>query len=147
MKKMIETSRLALRPMNENNDNDVCGVYDILSDDETAWWSDIYPLCTYNRTLLFIEMGNENGCGVTQLGIYERTTDKMVGLLQVHVSRYADLSAASLGCALSCEGRGKGYMTEAVQAVCDELFSDPTMTEVNLELLPTNKGSLGVARR
>lgn len=143
----IETSRLVLRTMDPGNIKDVLGALYTMGDSDTAWWADVNPLEDLDEASDFIYWGNTNMRGITQFAVCEKESGRILGLLQVVETHALGLSAAELGYAMRYEGRGKGYMTEAVKAVCEVLFEDPTMMEVRCEILPFNEGSKGVVRR
>ena len=133
--------------MDRDNPSDVYGVLETLGEPEIAWWADMYPLWGVEAAQEFISWGNENKKGITQYAVYGKESGKMLGIVQVKRTHVPDICIAELGYAMSYEGRGKGYMTEAVKAVCGMLFEDPVMTEIRCEILPFNEGSLGVATR
>lgn len=147
MESRIETSRLVIRTMDEHNMMDLLGVFGILGDEDTAWWADVEPFEDLEDAYGMIHWGNTNKRGITQYAVCDKESNFILGLLQVKASRIPNVSIAELGYAMCDKARGKGYMTEAVKAVCEKLFEDPTMTEVRCEILPFNDPSKGVAHR
>jgi len=48
---------------------------------------------------------------------------------------------------MSKDHRGKGYMPEAVNAVCDMVFQNEMIESITLEVLPYNQASQAVGRK
>ena len=142
--KSIETPRLVLRQLTAADSGDLLA---FLGDYDTAWWVDLPRFMDTDEVLDFIEWGNLLFDG-EQYGICEKGSGRVVGLLQVkQFGTPWRLHERELGYVLSKDFRGRGYMTEAVRAVCGRLFSDGFVEEVSLEVLPFNLPSQGVARR
>ena len=141
----LKTSRLILRSCTTDDTKDVLG---ILGDADTAWWADIKPFEDEFETRFFINWGNRSGT-VLQLALTHKDTGEVLGLIQAKDPFYFGHrpGVVELGYLLSPKARGKGYMSEAVKALCDHLFEDQTVREVILEILADNRGSVGVARR
>ncbi len=141
----IATERLLLRPARID---DCYELYNVLSQPETTWWADLPLYGNCCEVIDFIMWGNHS-LGFRQYMITDKKTDHILGLLQVMGPLFSgdEPGVIRLGYLLSEEERGKGYMTEAVRAVIDQLFSDPYITELYLEILPNNKPSQGVAKR
>ena len=144
VKKHIETKNLVIKTMESYCLNDIFGVFKVFGNGETAWWADVRRIRNFDEACDFIEGGNHNGMGITQYGIYLRDSSVMLGIIQVRESYVPDVTVAELGYAMSPEGRGHGYMKETVSAICDNLFENPTMSEVRCEILPFNEPSIGV---
>lgn len=140
--KTFETERLELRPLEQD---DFLDVLDILGDSETAWWADMPLLDDPEEVQDFICWGNYAE-GIDQYGLFEKGKDTVIGLLQKKLPDYTGKdNTVELGYIMSKDYRRKGYMTEAVRAVCADIFADPSIQEVTLEILPDNLGSRGVA--
>ena len=140
----IETPRLVLRQLTAADSGDLLA---FLGDYDTAWWADLPRFKDLDEVEDFIEWGNLLFNG-EQYGICEKGSDRVVGLLQVsQFGTPGRVRERELGYILSKDFRGRGYMTEAVRAVCERLFSDGFVEEVSLEVLPFNLPSQGVARR
>ena len=144
MMKSIETERLILKALEEK---DAGSILKINSDRETAWWSDDYRRHNLDDAIDFIAWGNE-GVEILQYGIFLKESDDVIGYVQIKLPVVTGTrDGRELGYVLSKEYRGRGYMSEAVNAVCDRLFQDKTIRHITLEILPDNLPSLGVARK
>lgn len=72
----------------------------------------------------------------------------MIGYVQIKLSPITGkIDVRELGYAMSKEYRRQGYMSEAVNAVCNHLFQNGYIKRIALEILPDNLPSLGVARK
>ena len=140
----IKTSRLELRAMSSN---DCDNLFTILNDADTTWWADLPHYETRYDVQDFIDWGNYRFAGL-QYGIYEKDSDKVIGFLQVKEFYSIDrFHERELGYVLSKDYRGRGYMSEAVQTICDRIFADDMIDTISLEVLPANGPSQGVARK
>lgn len=137
----IETDRLRITYLEEYVVDDMFDVIDILGDGETAWWFGIRPLGELDEAKDYIRY-----CGGETMGVYEKASGKIAGVLQKQFLYDSD-GTVQLGYALSPESRGKGYMTEAVKAECAKLFEFPSVTRIRLMIHPENEKSIGVATR
>ena len=137
----FETDRLRITSLEEYVIDDMFDVIDILGDGETAWWFGIRPLEYLDEAKDYIRY-----CGGETMGIYEKASGKIVGVLQKKFLYDSD-ETVLLGYALSPESRGKGYMTEVVKAECAKLFEFPSATRILLKIHPENEKSIGVATR
>jgi RimJ/RimL family protein N-acetyltransferase len=148
MKNTLKTDRLLLKHLNENDKFDSFGVVNLFGKPDTVWWADLLrPINFIEDAQDFIYWHNHNKIGVSLYGVYEKGKPWLIGTIQVKISKYSNISVAEIGYALTYEGRGKGYMTEALNAVCDMLFEMPGMVEIRCFILPFNEKSLGVAER
>ena len=135
----IFTERLVIRSLTRCDINDV---FDIMSDVETARAGGFAPMESLNAAERLIKYSN--GYHFYEYGICERGSDKVIGLIQVVEPWGYEGYEAEIGYLLSKDYRCKGYMTEAVEAICGELFNGYTYSLI-LHILPTNDASLGVA--
>lgn len=139
--KKINTSRLVLKAMSlRDSDN----LRLILGDAETAWWFDSFVLDDSRLIEYFIRKGNLSKES-RHYGIYEKGSDTVIGVVQVYISE--NENERELGYVLSKAHRGKGYMTEAIKAVCNRIFYNPAVDAVTLRVLPRNLPSQAVARK
>ena len=146
----IFTERLVIRSLTRC---DIDDVFDIMSDVETARAADFAPMESINDAEALIRC--RNSFYFSNYGICEKGSDKVIGLIQHRFIRWHSdglLNEGEVGYILSKDYRGKGYMTEAVEALCAKLFGSENddvydiFHELFLNILPTNEASLGVAR-
>lgn len=139
----IETERLILKAMKEN---DARALLSTVGDSETAWWSDDY-IYDLDETIEFIEFNNQ-GIDTSLYGVFRKESDDVIGYVQIKLSPITGkIDVRELGYAMSKEYRRRGYMSEAVNAVCNHLFQNEYIKRITLEILPDNLPSLGVARK
>lgn len=133
------TERLVIRSLTRC---DIDDVFDIMSDVETAHAADFAPMESLNDAEAIVR--GRNNFYYSNFAICEKGSDKVIGLIQHRYVRLHGLRECEVGYLLSKDYRGKGYMTEALDAFCDLLFD--CFRTVYLTILPTNEASLGVAR-
>ena len=139
----IETERLILKAMTEK---DARALLSTVGDSETAWWSDDY-IYDLDETIEFIEFNNL-GIDTLLYGVFRKESDDVIGYVQIKLSQITGkIDVRELGYAMSKEYRRRGYMSEAVNAVCSHLFQNEYIKRITLEILPDNLPSLGVARK
>ena len=138
----IETERLTLRVMDEN---DAADIFEIYSDREPAYWAGMEPLKNLEDARKFIN-NDSNYCNY---GIILKGSDKVIG--NVSISGVSDLNGDhmyTLGYAMSKEYRGNGYIPEAVKAVSDDIFSrNPEIPSLIVEIRYDNLPSQRVAEK
>lgn len=138
----IFTERLVIRSLTRC---DIDDVFDIMSDVETARAADFAPMESLNDAEAIVR--GRNNFYYSNFAICEKGSDKVIGLIQhryVRLHGLRECGECEVGYLLSKDYRGKGYMTEALDAFCDLLFD--CFSTVYLTILPTNEASLGVAR-
>ena len=139
----IETELLILKAMTEK---DARALLSTVGDSETAWWSDDY-IYDLDETIEFIEF-NDQGIDTLLYGVFREEFDNVIGYVQIKLSPITGkIDVRELGYAMSKEYRRRGYMSEAVNAVCNHLFQNEYIKHITLEILPDNLPSLGVARK
>ena len=139
----IETERLILKALKEK---DARALLSAVGDSETAWWSDDY-IYDLDETIEFIEFNNL-GIDTLLYGVFRKESDDVIGYVQIKLSPITGkIDVRELGYAMSKEYRRRGYMSEAVNAVCNHLFQNEYIKRITLEILPDNLPSLGVARK
>ena len=139
----IETERLILKTLREK---DARALLSTVADSETAWWSDDY-IYDLDETIEFIEFNNL-GIDTLLYGVFRKESDDVIGYVQIKLSPITGkIDVRELGYAMSKEYRRQGYMSEAVNAVCNHLFQNEHIKRITLEILPDNLPSLGVARK
>ena len=139
----IETERLILKTLREK---DARALLSTVGDSETAWWSDDY-IYDLDETIEFIEFNNQ-GIDTLLYGVFRKESDDVIGYVQIKLAPITGkIDVRELGYAMSKEYRRQGYMSEAVNAVCNHLFQNEYIKRITLEILPDNLPSLGVARK
>lgn len=139
----IETERLILKALKEK---DARALLSTVGDSEIAWWSDDY-IYDLDETIEFIEFNNL-GIDTLLYGVFRKESDDVIGYVQIKLSPITGkIDVRELGYAMSKEYRRRGYMSEAVNAVCNHLFQNEHIKRITLEILPDNLPSLGVARK
>ena len=139
----IETERLILKTLREK---DARALLSTVGDSETAWWSDDY-IYDLDETIEFIEF-NSQGIDTLLYGVFRKESDDVIGYVQIKLAPITGkIDVRELGYAMSKEYRRRGYMSEAVNAVCNHLFQNEHIKRIKLEILPDNLPSLGVARK
>ena len=139
----IETERLILKTLREK---DARALLSTVGDSETAWWSDDY-IYDLDETIEFIEF-NSQGIDTLLYGVFRKESDDVIGYVQIKLAPITGkIDVRELGYAMSKEYRRRGYMSEAVNAVCNHLFQNEYIKRITLEILPDNLPSLGVARK
>ena len=139
----IETECLILKTLREK---DARALLSTVGDSETAWWSDDY-IYDLDETIEFIEFNNL-GIDTLLYGVFRKESDDVIGYVQIKLSPITgNIDVRELGYAMSKEYRRRGYMSEAVNAVCNHLFQNEYIKRITLEILPDNLPSLGVARK
>ena len=140
----VTTPRLLLRPMCFS---DRAELFEMLSDAPTAWWADLPVMDSVGEATCMIGWANRDPL-IDQYGICEKGSDRVIGFIQVkHPGFIGEPGVSELGYVLHRDFRGKGYMTEAVRAVCGMVFFEEDVREITLEILPDNPRSVGVARK
>ena len=139
----IETERLILKTLREK---DARALLSTVGDSETAWWSDDY-IYDLDETIEFIEFNNQ-GIDTLLYVVFRKESDDVIGYVQIKLAPITGkIDVRELGYAMSKEYRRRGYMSEAVNAVCNHLFQNEHIKRITLEILPDNLPSLGVARK
>lgn len=139
----IETERLILKALKEK---DARALLSTVGDSETSWWSDDY-IYDLDETIEFIEFNNL-GIDTLLYGVFRKESDDVIGYVQIKLSPITGkIDVRELGYAMSKEYRRRGYMSEAVNAVCNHLFQNEHIKRITLEILPDNLPSLSVARK
>lgn len=123
--KVIETERLILRPFKQKDLGDLYEYASVEGVGETAGWKHHESICESQKILnLFIENDNV-------FAICLKENNKVIGT--VGIEKYGSEEALTefdgyygreLGYVLSKDYWGKGLMTEALNAVIDNLFNE-----------------------
>ena len=102
----ILTDRLILRPFVNGDEEDLLA---LMSDEDTARKAGFKPMTTISDAASFMRSWRRECYAIT-----ERDSDSVIGVIQTPIGWDG---TASIGYWLDEEHRGKGYMTEAVEAV------------------------------
>lgn len=131
----IITDRLILRPFVKGDEEDVL---ELMKDDYTARKAGFKPFKSVEEAERFINTWRYEGYAVT-----ERACDTVIGVIQV--PKYYWEGKAYIGYWLGEQYRGKGYMTEAVEAVKAHIFNTTCLNEIELYVYCGNEASRNVA--
>ena len=136
----VRTPRLFLRAMVEEDAKDVL---EILSNKETAELGGVNPLTSMDEALDFIKNYVPGGHLVSI--VKEGEQEEVIGILEVYPKYLFFGSEAPnysycLGFYIKKGHRGQGYMTEAVKAVKEDLFSQG-VSQVPAGVFPRNEAS------
>ena len=94
----IVTDRLILKALVKE---DASAILHILSDRETAWWSDDFKMRSLDEAIDFIDWGNE-AIDVIHYGLFRKESEKAIGYIQIKLPKcYGIKDARELGYALS----------------------------------------------
>lgn len=131
----ILTDRLILRPFVKGDEEDIL---DIMKDEYTARKAGFKPFKRVEEAERFIRSWKHDGFAIT-----ERESDTVIGVIQVPKDYWE--GKAFIGYWLGEEYRGKGYMTEAVEAVKEYVFNTTWLDEIELYVYCGNEASRNVA--
>ncbi|MDY4563251.1 MAG: GNAT family N-acetyltransferase [Candidatus Cryptobacteroides sp.] len=102
----IVTDRLILKALVKE---DASAILHILSDRETAWWSDDFKMRSLDEAIDFIDWGNE-AIDVIHYGLFRKESEKAIGYIQIKLPKCSGIKdARKLGYALSKNFRKQGY--------------------------------------
>ncbi len=130
----ILTDRLILRPFVKGDEEDLLAV---MSDEDTARKAGFKPLTTISEAARFMRNWRTDCYAIT-----ERGSDSVIGVIQTPLNWNRK---AFIGYWLDQEHRGRGYMTEAVEAVKKYIFERTWADEIELYVYCGNDASRNVA--
>lgn len=144
MKTIIETSRLLLREMNEDDFSNLCT---ILQDEEVMYayehaFSDEEVEAWLNNQL---KRYDKYGFGLWAVILKE--TGQFIGQTGLSMQPYNDLEILEIGYLFAKKFWHKGYATEAAKACKDYAFDQLNQREVYSIIRDTNIASINVAKR
>lgn len=142
---LLETERLIL---NEITDQHVEELSVILSDPEVAKHDYFYPTKNLEEVMQFIERYGEERQDNEEItwGIFEKSTKKLVGTCGL--GDFLDQAKrAEIGYALAQDHWGKGYATEAIQAVVAYGFEVVGLNRIEASITPGNESSVRVLEK
>lgn len=140
----VRTPRLSIRAMKEEDAKDVL---EILSDKETAELGGMNPISSLDAALDYLRFPSGHLVSIVKEGKEE----EVIGIMEVYPKYlFIELDAPEysycLGYYTKKSQRVKGYMTEAVKAVKEELFRQG-VSQVTIEVFPSNEASKRVASK
>lgn len=131
----IETERLILRRFKED---DLSNVFVLMNDDYTCRMTGMPVFKTSEMVKRFMDNWAERAYAITEKGY-----DKVIGIIQTPLFWWD--RRAEIGYWLLKDCRGKGYMSEAVKAVSEELFKKWWCNEIRIYVFEGNVASERVA--
>ncbi len=147
--KTIETERLLLRPFEER---DLDQIYSILSHPD-IWKHDPGRPRTFEetRSLMMLSSDGYQTVRLGRLATIDKATDRLIGYcgLQLLLLEHGMFKSpeVELFFALDRERWGRGYMTEAAQAVINYGFQELSLRRIVSTAARENEGSIKVMRR
>lgn len=135
IKDCIVTDRLILRRFVGGDEEDVLA---LMSDDYICRMAGIPPLKTVDEARRFMDTWAREAYAIT-----ERSDDKVIGIVQTPLCPWDRM--AGIGYWLAEDYRGRGYVTEAVEAVKDSLFDWRWCDELRIQVFVGNEASRKVA--
>ena len=132
---LLETSRLILRPLEENDSLDI---FEIISDEETCLDDGGFHAYTEMNDEFYALM--KQFLKQRQLGIILKKENKLIGLINLQDEDRA-VSAYELGFVLNKKYRHQGYAYEALDSCINTLFKSGEVEMVTVCHFPYNKSS------
>lgn len=130
----ILTDRLILRPFVKGDEEDLLA---LMSEEYTARKAGFKPMTTISDAASFMRSWRRECYAIT-----ERDSDSVIGVIQTPIGWDG---TASIGYWLDEEHRGKGYMTEAVEAVKEYIFDHTWADKIEIYVYCGNDASRNVA--
>lgn len=134
-KDRIETERLVLRRFEKRDKEDVLK---LMSEDYVCRMAGIPPFKTLEQAEQFMRDWYAEAYAVTEKGV-----DRVIGIVQTPINPFG--RCAYMGYWLAEAYRGKGYMTEAVEAVKEVLFDTDWCEEIKVYIYLGNAASRNLA--
>lgn len=143
---MLETERLLLEPIQEKHHKIINAEIRKSHAALSRWLFWVNPVPKIEETLAFCQdcynkfMRNEN----LQLAIFNKEDGAFIGCIGVHDFNYkGEKNSFNIGYWIGSDYSGRGYMSEALKALCDYSFEKLGATKLNItndaENLPSNK--------
>ena len=140
---MIESKRTLLRPIAESDKE---AVFAYRSDAETNKYQGWIPK-SLDEVKDFISRNpakfNQADTWF-QLVIIDQESDRLIGDVGIH---FIDEQQVEIGCTLAKDIQGKGFATEALQAVINYLFKKLNKHRIIGSIDPLNTNSIGLLER
>ena len=143
---MLETERLLLEPIQEQHHKIINAEIRKSHAALSRWLFWVNPVPKAEETLAFCQdcykkfMRNEN----LQLAIFNKEDGAFIGCIGVHDFNYrGERNSFNIGYWIGSDYSGKGYMSEALKALCDYSFEKLGASKLYItndaENLPSNK--------
>jgi RimJ/RimL family protein N-acetyltransferase len=145
MKKMIQTERIKLRPI-ESKDNE--SIFSYRSDSETNKYQGFIPKKLNEVDEFIAKNPTEFNKPESwfQLVIIEKISNEVVGDLGIHFIGN-DGFQCELGCTLSKKHQGKGFANDAMKITIDYLFNSLNKHRITGSVDPKNIDSIRLLER
>ena len=145
----IETERLVMRPWEPETDVDSYHALLAASADHLRpWmpWAGDEPLSRAEHLDWLRQCARWAADGTKgYLAMLSRDDDRLIGSVGLHPAREEEIR--EIGYWLAPEYQGRGYVTEAVEALVRVAFEDSRITRVEVLTMPDNAPAIAVARR
>ena len=137
-KNCIVTDRLILRRFVAGDEADVLA---LMGDDYICRMAGVRPFKSLREAENYIDRWRYNAFAVT-----ERDSDRVIGIVQTpRLPWFRWYRRAEIGYCLAEEFRGRGYMTEALEAVKELLFDEWFCDELLIHVFVGNEASRSLA--
>ena len=142
---LIQTKRLLLRPLTQSDAQDI---FEIFSDKQVMKYYDLLPFKNIERASrqidFFIKGFEERS--MIRWGIELKENSKLIGTCGFFALN-EDVSKAEIGYELNRSYQGRGYMTEALDAILRFIFSETDINRVEAYIEPPNIASQKTAEK
>lgn len=141
---ILETERLYLREMNQNDFNSLC---EILQDEKTMYAYEGAFSDNEAQEWLDRQISRYQKWGFGLWAVILKKTDKMIGQCGLTMQPWKDKEVLEIGYLFNRQFWHKGYATEAAKACKKYAFETLNATEVCSIIRDTNLASINVAIR
>jgi [ribosomal protein S5]-alanine N-acetyltransferase len=145
----IETARLIIREVREIDEN---GFFELDSDPEVHTYLGNQPIKNLEEARAVIQFIRQQYIdnGIGRWAILDKTNNEFVGwiglkLVKDEINKHSNFY--DLGYRLQKKHWGKGFASEAAEAVLDYAFNNMKLTEVNAFTDVENQGSCNVLKK
>lgn len=141
----LETDRLILRQV---NNEDIRDLYEILSDEDVAKFEYFHPVQSIENAQKFIDRYTEELEDEEEItwGIVSKQNNKLIGTCCIG-DFDKGARRAELGYAINQSQWGKGYATEALEAVLKFGFEIIDLNRIEATITPGNNASVRVLEK
>ncbi|MFB4161390.1 GNAT family N-acetyltransferase [Geomicrobium sp. JSM 1781026] len=147
----IETPRLIIQQLNADHAKDVLEFYvqnqDFLLEWEARKSEDFYTLQAQEKLLLDDQVNFEAGKAL-KLWIYKKEDDsRIIGCIHFSTIIRSIMQSCFVGYKMDGLENGKGYITEALHAAVDLMFSKYNLHRIEAPIMPRNIASIRVVEK